>query len=281
MATSPNLQITNYKLQLSIRFMKISAKIFPLDNSRVFDSGNWSVKEGDVVIVNVDSGSESAVVEKINIKSEGEFSGIARKATSIDLETIEKNEKKRAEAVNDCRAMVSERGLAMKIVDAHFSFDGGRITFSFIAEKRVDFRDLVKNLSKKFQRSIRLQQVGSRDEARQKGGFGGCGRELCCIKFSGSLKSVTTEDVRAQQMGQRGSDRLSGLCGRLKCCLGFEAEHYRENLAKMPEHGKTFSVGGRVGRVVDLNVLANEVVVEFEDKVKKRVHISELKAVKK
>lgn len=261
--------------------MKISVKIFPLDNSRVFDSGNWNIKEGDVVIVNVDSGSESAVVEKINVNNEGEFPCIARKATSIDFEIIEKNEKKRAEAVNDCRAMVSKGGLAMKIVDAYFSFDGGRITFSFIAEKRVDFRDLVKNLSKKFQRSIRLQQVGSRDEARQKGGFGGCGRELCCIKFSGSLKSVTTEDVRAQQMGQRGSERLSGLCGRLKCCLGFEAEYYRENLAKMPKHGEKFLVEGRVGKVVDLAVLANEVVVEFEDKARKKIHISELKAAKK
>lgn len=261
--------------------MKISAKIFPLDNSRVFDSGNWGVKEGDVVIVNVDSGAESATIEKININNDGEFPCITRKATSIDLETIEKNKKKGAEAVNECRAMVSEKGLAMKIIGAHFSFDGGRITFSFIAEKRVDFRDLVKNLSKKFQRSIRLQQVGSRDEARQKGGFGGCGRELCCIKFSGSLKSVTTEDVRAQQMGQRGSDRLSGLCGRLKCCLGFEAEHYRENLAKMPGRGEKFLVEGKTGKVVDLNVLVNEVVVEFEDKVKKKVHISGLKAVKK
>jgi cell fate regulator YaaT (PSP1 superfamily) len=261
--------------------MKISAKLFPLDNSRVFDSGSWNVKEGDIVIVNIDSGVESAVVEKININIDGDFPGIARKATLVDMEIIEKNEKKRTGALNDCRIMVNERGLAMKIVGAHFSFDGGRITFSFIAEKRVDFRDLVKNISKKFQRSIRLQQVGSRDEARQKGGFGGCGRELCCIKFSGSLKSVTTEDVRAQQMGQRGSDRLSGLCGRLKCCLGFEAEHYREILEKMPKHGEKFLIEGRTGKVVDLNVLANEVVIEFEDKVKKKVHVNGLKTIKK
>ena len=257
--------------------MKISAKIFPWDNPLVFDSGSWNLAVGDVIIVNVDSGIESGVVEKINIESKEKVLNIARKATSIDLETIEKNKKKSEDAVKICRNLVNERKLAMKIVNACFSFDGGRIIFSFIAEKRVDFRDLVKNLSKKFQRSIRLQQIGSRDEVRGKGGFGVCGRELCCIKFSGNLKSVTTEDAKVQQMGQRGSERLSGLCGRLKCCLGFESEQYRKNLLKMPKLGKEFMIEGKEGRIVELDVLANKVIVEFKDKNKKKVHISELK----
>ena len=258
--------------------MKISAKILPWDNPLVFDSGSWDLAVGDIIIVNVDSGIESGVVEKINIESKEEVSNIARKATIIDLETIEKNRKKGEDAVKICRNLVNERKLAMKIVNARFSFDGGRITFSFIAEKRVDFRDLVKNLSKKFQRSIRLQQIGSRDEARGKGGFGICGRELCCIKFSGNLKSVTTEDAKAQQMGQRGSERLSGLCGRLKCCLGFESEQYRKNLLKMPKLGEKFIIEGKEGRIVELDVLENKVIVEFKDKNKKKVHISELKS---
>ncbi|MCK4592300.1 stage 0 sporulation protein [Candidatus Parcubacteria bacterium] len=258
--------------------MKISAKILPWDNPLVFDSGSWDLAVGDIIIVNVDSGIESGVVEKINIESKEEVPNIARKATIIDLETIEKNKKKSEDAVKICRNLVNERKLAMKIVNARFSFDGGRITFSFIAEKRVDFRDLVKNLSKKFQRSIRLQQIGSRDEARGKGGFGICGRELCCIKFSGNLKSVTTEDAKVQQMGQRGSERLSGLCGRLKCCLGFESEQYRKNLLKMPKLGEKFMIEGKEGRIVELDVLENKVIVEFKDKNKKKVHISELKS---
>jgi cell fate regulator YaaT (PSP1 superfamily) len=258
--------------------MKISAKIFPWDDPLVFDSGSWNLVAGDVIIVNVDSGIESGIVEKINIESKEEVPNIARKATSIDLEIIEKNKKKSEDAVKICRNSVNERKLAMKIVNARFSFDGGRITFLFIAEKRVDFRDLVKSLSKKFQRSIRLQQIGSRDEARGKGGFGVCGRELCCIKFSGNLKSVTTEDAKVQQMGQRGSERLSGLCGRLKCCLGFESEQYRENLLKMPKFGNKFIIEGKEGRVVELDVLANKVIIEFENKSKKKIHISELKS---
>ena len=210
--------------------MKISVKIFPLDNPRIYDSGNWNVKIGDIVIVGTDFGLESAEVKKTDVNTKEECPKITRKATSVDIETIEKNEQKNKEAIDVCKNLVRECGLFMKIVGAHFSFDGGKIVFLFTAEKRVDFRNLVRILSKRFQKSIRLQQVGSRDEARERGGFGVCGRELCCIKFSGNLKSITTEDARIQKMGQRGSDRISGLCGRLKCCLGFEVEQYREDL---------------------------------------------------
>lgn len=209
--------------------MKISVKIFPLDNPRVYDSGNWGVEVGDTVIISTDFGLESAEVRKINVSGGEECLKIVRKATSIDLEMVERNKQKSKEVVEICKGLVKECKLFMKIVGVHLSFDGGKIVFLFTAEKRVDFRDLVRILSKRFQKSIRLQQVGSRDEAKGKGGFGVCGRELCCVRFLESLKSVTTEDARAQQMGQRGSDRISGLCGRLKCCLGFEVEQYREN----------------------------------------------------
>lgn len=215
--------------------MKISVKIFPLDNPRIYDSGNWNVKVGDIVVVNTDYGIESAEVKKINIGAKEECLKIVRKATSIDIETIEKNERKSREAIDVCKKLVKECKLSMKIVGAHLGFDGGKIVFLFIAEKRVNFRDLVRILSKRFQKSIRLQQVGSRDEARENGGFGVCGRELCCVKFLENIKSVTTEDARVQQMRQRGSDRISGICGRLKCCLGFEAEQYRENLKNISE----------------------------------------------
>ena len=212
--------------------MKISVKIFPLDNPRIYDSGNWNVEVGDIVIVSTDYGIESAEVKKIGVGAKEEYPKIVRKATLIDIETIEKNKQKSEEAIDACKNLVKECELSMKIVGAHLGFDGGKIVFLFTAEKRVDFRDLVRILSKRFQKSIRLQQVGSRDEARKKGGFGVCGRELCCVKFLENLKSVTTEDARVQQMGQRGSDRISGLCGRLKCCLGFEVEQYREKIKK-------------------------------------------------
>lgn len=262
--------------------MKIKIKIFPWDPPLVCDSGNWGLEKGDHVVLNLEAGTEAGRVVEIDVKDDSpEIPKIVRKATSVDVETLERNKEKGFEAINACKKLVKEKGLPMKIVDAHYSFDGGKITFSFIAEKRVDFRDLVKMLSKSFQRSIRLQQIGSRDEARGKGGFGACGRELCCIKFSGSLKSVTTDDARVQQMGQRGSERLSGLCGRLKCCLGFESELYREILAKMPELGSPVSADGKRGVVRERHILESEVTVVFEDKSEKRIPISKIKQITK
>jgi cell fate regulator YaaT (PSP1 superfamily) len=260
--------------------MNISAKIFSWDEAHVFDSNGWDLHVGDTVVVNYDSGIDSAVVKKIGAvpkDKDKELPRIVRRANASDLEACERNREKEVEAVKTCRAMVKRRGLSMKIVDAHFSFDGSKVTFSFIAEKRVDFRELVKDLSKQFQRSIRLQQIGSRDEAKGKGGFGACGRSLCCMKFSGALQSVTIEDARLQQMGQRGSDRLSGLCDRLRCCLAFESEQYKKNLQDFPREKQEVQWENKRGIVVDRNIMLRVVTVEFEDKSKKRLSIDSIK----
>ncbi len=260
--------------------MNINAKIFSWDDACTFDSCGWDVNVGDMIIVNFDSGTENAIVVKLNTEpkeKDKEIPKLIRRCNASDLEICERNREKEIEAVKMCREMVKKRNLSMKIVDAHFSFDGGKVTFSFIAEKRVDFRELVKDLSKQFQRSIRLQQIGSRDEAKGKGGFGACGRELCCMKFSGGLQSVTIEDARAQQMGQRGSDRLSGLCDRLRCCLGFEAEQYRKNLEKFPQERQEVKWENKKGIVVDRNIMLNQVTVEFEDKSKRKLSLNDIR----
>lgn len=258
--------------------MIISAKIFSWDDACTFDTNGWEVAVGDTIIVNFDSGIDNAVVTKINADAKDkEISRIVRKANSSDVEISLRNSEKEVEAVSLCRQLVKKRNLSMKIVDAHFSFDGGKVTFSFIAEKRVDFRELVKDLSKQFQRSIRLQQIGSRDEAKGKGGFGACGRGLCCMKFSGALQSVTIEDARLQQMGQRGSDRLSGLCDRLRCCLAFESQQYKKNLEDFPRERQEIKWEGKKGIVVDRNIMLRQVTVEFEDKSKKRLSLEEVK----
>lgn len=258
--------------------MNINAKIFSWGEPCVFDANGWDIAAGDIVIVNFDSGIDNAVVTRLNVDDKsGEVMHIVRKANASDLEACERNREKEIEAVKVCRRMVKTRNLPMKVVDAHFSFDGGKVTFSFIAEKRVDFRELVKDLSKEFQRSIRLQQIGSRDEAKGKGGFGACGRGLCCMKFSGSLQSVTIEDARLQQMGQRGSDRLSGLCDRLRCCLAFESEQYRKNLQEFPGDRQEVKWENKKGVVVDKNIMLRQVTVEFKDKSKRKLSIDDIK----
>ena len=260
--------------------MIVNLKIFPWGEFVRYDSGNWGLKVGDMVVVNVDSGTEIGMVEKIDVemetKTKEEIPKIIRKATIVDLEVVEKNNKKCAEVIKTCRDLVKKNKLAMKIVDVHLSFDGGKITFSFIAESRVDFRKLVKDLSRDFQRSVRLHQIGSRDEARKEGGFGVCGCQLCCVKFLKDLPSVTTDDARAQRMEHRGSERISGLCGRLKCCLGFETEHYKELLKNMPNIGKVVKVNGKKCVVTDMDILSQKVTVKFEDENKKKISIKEI-----
>ncbi len=259
--------------------MIVSLKIFPWNGSVMYDSGNWNLEVDDMVIINVDSGPEIAVVKEINVKAETkeEIPKIIRKATSVDLKAVERNNQKCVEIIKTCRDLVKENGLPMKIVDVHLSFDGGKIAFSFIAESRIDFRGLVKSLSRNFQRSVRLHQIGSRDEARKRGGFGICGCQLCCVKFLKDLPSVTTEDARVQQMEHRGSERISGLCGRLKCCLGFETEQYRELLKNMPKIGKVVEVDGKKCVVTEINALSQKVTVKFEDENKRKVSVKDLK----
>lgn len=259
--------------------MIVDLKIFPWNGSVMYDSGNWGLQVGDMVVVSADSETEIATVEKINVetKTKEEIPKVIRKATAVDLEVVEKNNQKCVEIIKTCRDLVRENGLPMKIVDVHLSFGGGKITFSFIAESRVDFRELVKSLSRNFQRSVRLHQIGSRDEAKKRGGFGICGCQLCCTKFLKDLPSVTTEDARVQQMEHRGSERISGLCGRLKCCLGFEADHYRELLKNMPNIGKAVKVDGKKCVVIKMDILSQEVVVKFEDENKRKVSIKDLK----
>jgi cell fate regulator YaaT (PSP1 superfamily) len=187
---------------------------------------------------------------------------VLRKANLIDLEKVVSDEEKK-KALDYCKKMTEKCQLPMKLVDAHFSFDGSRLTFAFIAEGRVDFRELVKELAKHFNRSIRLQQIGIRDEARVMGDYGSCGRPLCCAKFLKELNSVTSEMAEAQQCAHRGSDRLSGSCGRLKCCLSYEIEGYKEQAKKLPPLGARVNVDGQRGIVVSHHILKQSVSVEF------------------
>jgi cell fate regulator YaaT (PSP1 superfamily) len=153
----------------------------------------------------------------------------------------------------------------MKLIDARVGLDGSNVVIVFTADERVDFRELVKNLAKIFHRSIRMLQIGSRDEARRLGGCGICGRELCCVKFPGNIPSISTEMARVQQVSNRGSDRISGVCGRLMCCLSYEAKQYQEMLSGMPEIGSIVRTREGKGEVLEIDVMKQEVKIKTED----------------
>lgn len=234
-------------------------------------SSKIELEKGDRVIIEHETGNIMGIVKREAGKDdkgsvhEGEEFNVIRKATSKDIETYDKNAKKKNEILEMCRKEAKRMALEMKFVDAYITLGKGTVIVSFIADGRVDFRQLVKNLSRILHRSVRMHQIGSRDEARKLGGCGVCGKELCCVKFLGEIPSISTEMAKVQQVAQRGSDRISGICGRLKCCLSYEAEQYREMLEGMPEVGSAMKTEKGKGNVIEVNALTKEIKVRMED----------------
>jgi len=187
---------------------------------------------------------------------------IVRLATTDDLQSA-LNEAEKQTIMQTCHALAKQSNLAMKLVDLRSSLDGSRLTFAFVANGRIDFRDLVKELTKVFNKTIRLQQIGIRDEAKLLGDNGRCGLGLCCKGHIQKFFSVTGDMAEVQNLANRGSDRLSGSCGRLMCCLAYEAEGYKEAISKMPAVGTKVNVDGKKGTVISQQALKNTVNVKF------------------
>lgn len=232
-----------------------------------FDASRSEIKIGDFVIVKTDLGIDISKVVNIKEKAETdrEIKPILRKATLSDIEKMKEKEKQKESALKICQDLAKKYSLPIKLIDVNFSFDGGRITFAFIADGRVDFRELVKDLTKTFQKSIRLQQLGIRDEAKIYGDIGMCGRDLCCRKFLKNLGNVVSDLAELQQVDHRGSDRLSGICGRLMCCLEYEKSFYEEIVKKLPAIGTVVSTKQGKGKVVGHHVLKQSVDVELKE----------------
>ena len=245
--------------------MKILVRVYSWENPRVYSS-DVQIEKGEKVIVGMDYSNELGVVEAVGKSVSGNSEGIVlRIATERDREVFEKYEKEKRDRIETCREEAKKEGLEMKIIDSRTSLDGKQITFVFTADGRVDFRNLVKELGVVFKKNIRMQQIGSRDETRCVGGLGICGRDLCCVKFKGSIPSITTDMARVQQIAHRGSERMSGLCGRLLCCLAYEAEQYREMMAGMPEIYSVVATEKGKGTVMEILIQSGEVKVKLEN----------------
>ncbi|RKY64822.1 MAG: stage 0 sporulation protein, partial [Candidatus Latescibacterota bacterium] len=172
--------------------------------------------------------------------------------------------KKEEEAFRACREKIAQHGLKMKLVDVEYQFDGKKITFYFTAEHRVDFRDLVRDLAKYFHTRVELRQIGVRDEAKWVGGYGPCGRRLCCAAFLREFESVSSQMAKLQNLCVS-PDKISGLCGRLMCCLLFEREFYEEVARKFPKVGsKVSGEDGRVYEVSKVDIFRDRVYLKDE-----------------
>lgn len=247
-----------------------------------FALNNLEIKVGDIVVVETELGQEvgDVIVPFLEIdekRLEKPLKPILRKITTSDLEKIKKYTKKKPEALDFCRQAIKKYNLPMKLQDVSFAFDGSRVTFYFTSETRVDFRDLVKDLTRHFQKSIRLQQVGSRDIARHFGGYGICGRELCCATFLKEFESITLNLAKEQQMVQRGSERISGNCGRLLCCLAYEKENYEKLDKNMPKVGVVVKTKKGSGRVLGKNILNQTIDIALDEETRITVPVSEAK----
>jgi cell fate regulator YaaT (PSP1 superfamily) len=185
---------------------------------------------------------------------------ILRKATEEDISRDAKNRARETEAFNVAQAMITERELPMRLIRAEYSFDASRVTFFFFSETRVDFRELVKDLAHKLKSRIEMRQVGVRDVARMIGGFGPCGRELCCSSFLKNFEPVSIRMAKKQEMVLNPS-KISGVCGRLLCCLSYEFEMYDENkkdLAAMREAAGKDKKAEEELRIIEERKLADE-----------------------
>ena len=190
---------------------------------------------------------------------------VIRIATQKDTDFYNACEAKRPQAMQTCREKIIKHGLEMKLVDCEYAFDGSKITFFFTSANRVDFRELVKDLATTFHNRIELRQVGTRDETKYLGGLAPCGRVCCCAGNMPEFKKVSVKMAKTQGLSLN-PGKISGLCGRLMCCLSYENDYYADVSKKMPKVGAEVSTLEGKGLVASVNMLKLLVKVKFDDK---------------
>lgn len=241
-----------------------------------FDPEELEVQLGDSVIVETARGMEFGMVAmEITEVDESEvvtpLKRIIRIADEKDHLQHEENLKKKKRAMDLCQEKIDKHGLVMKLIDVEYTFDNSKIVFYFTADGRVDFRELVKDLAGVFKMRIELRQIGVRDEAKMLGGIGSCGRDLCCHSWLSDFQPVSIKMAKVQNLSLNPS-KISGICGRLMCCLKYENDIYMEFRKGMPDIGEKVRTPDGFGKVVDTNLLERDVKVRLylDDKPKGR-----------
>ena len=248
-----------------------------------FDPKDFELNIDDRVVVETARGPEVGrvvIAPKQVLGSEVELplKSVLRQAEASEVRHSEETEKKEREALVECGKMIARLNLPMKLLSAEYSMDGNHITFFFSAAERVDFRELVRELASFFHVRVELRQVGARDEAKIIGGYGRCGRQLCCCSFLSDFVPISIKMAKEQGLPLNPM-KISGVCGRLLCCLAYENDVYRQMRSKMPREGQTVVTPNGPARVVGINPLKSTVVVELETQVTVELPLSDIKAV--
>lgn len=240
----------------------ISVKFRDGGKSYFFDPGELEINEGDGVIVETARGIEFAdVVSPVQEIDEGRvvapLKGVIRVATDYDRELRDTNRAKEKDAFDICVRKIAEHGLDMKLVDVEYSYNGSKVMFYFTADGRVDFRELVKDLAGVFRTRIELRQIGVRDEAKMLGGLGSCGRPVCCKAFLSDFALVSIKMAKEQSLSLSPT-KISGICGRLMCCLKYEQDCYESMRRQMPRPGRDVRTPDGDGTVLENNVITEK-----------------------
>ena len=200
---------------------------------------------------------------------------VLRKAEPEDIERAQDFESREAEALTECGRLIEKLELPMKLLGVEYNLDGSRLTFFFSATERVDFRELVRELNRRFKVRVELLQLGPRDEAKLVGGFGRCGRPLCCVSFLTDFSPVSIKMAKEQNLPLNPL-KISGVCGRLLCCLAYETEQYHAMKDKLPKSGQRVSTPMGEASVVGGNPLKETVMVELESKATVELPLSDI-----
>ena len=245
-----------------------------------FDAVDLPLDTGEIVIVETEKGLVLGKVLSPPREKEKRFflkspRKVIRKTTPEDLEQFEKNQQLEKEAFQFCLRKIKEKGLNMKLVKTEVLVDRSKTLFYFTTEKRVDFRELVRDLAAEFKMRIEMRQIGVRDEAKMICGIGSCGRELCCTKFMNRFDLISVKMAKEQNLALNPT-KISGICGRLMCCLSYEYPTYLELKKDLPKVGKHIVTRAGKGKVIRQNVLSQTVTIELEEGKEITVHVSEI-----
>lgn len=252
---------------VGVRFKK-AGKVY------YFNPNGLELNLNDAVVVENARGLElgfiAETVKEIEENTlEEELMPVVRVANDKDLENYEKNKEKEKDALLQAKELVNKYNLDMKLVDAEYSLDGSKVIINFTCEDRVDFRDLVKDLASALKTRIELHQIGIRDQAKIVGAIGNCGKECCCKMYLSDFDKVSIKMAKTQNLSLNPT-KISGVCGRLMCCLSYENEFYSEVMSRMPKLNSKVQTKDGVGTVVYNDLLKEKVTVKFvvDDNVK-------------
>ena len=233
-----------------------------------FDAAGIPLELNDLVVVETNRGQDLGQVvispgQVLSANITEPLKPVVRKATDNDISQVEQRQQKNQKALTKSRELIEKLNLPMKPVSAQYNLDGSHLTIFFSAEKRVDFRELVKELSRNLRTHVELRQIGARDETKHIGGLGRCGLPLCCATFLSEFTPVSIKMAKEQNITLNPM-KTSGLCGRLLCCLGYEYDQYRSMKGKLPAMGQEVSTPLGKAKVIGINPLKEAVSLELE-----------------